>query len=189
MSLIKEITNDEIIKYEDINKINIIDELNNLNMDVVIDLIKEGNKCSLDEAFEIFEEEIKNKDLSTVIEKLIDDMRGEHIEIDNTNDVNCNDSFTDILMHTYAELQTLDERLDLNTFLKMSTSFMYKYIDNVQTIYINNKNNKLHDVYFMVLMFMSALAGKLKECPQLNSNKTIQEISVKDKLLGIVGGN
>ena len=67
----------------------------------------------------------------------------------------------------------------------MSTRYMYKYAEGIQKRYVFNKNKELRSEYDSVAMLMSALSGKLKECPQLNEDGTLHKQSIKDKLLAL----
>lgn len=59
---------------------------------------------------------------------------------------------------------------------------MYRYSDGLQKRYINKKNQELQSQYNSVGMFMSALAGKLKDCPQLDDTGKIKGSDLMSKI-------
>lgn len=183
MKLCKEFIIKDILEYEIQNDMNIINELTNLNLDVVIDLLMIGNKISFEEACEILDRELENRELTDIIKQLFEEIIG-RVPENNEPTMKSNevDSLSDVLSKFYNEIQTLDEKLDINTFLGMSTSFMYKYGDGVKERYIYNTNKQLRDNYTSIGMFMSAFAGKLKKCPQIEENGEKKEQSLVDKL-------
>lgn len=183
MKLCKEFIIKDILEYEIQNDMNIINELTNLNLDVVIDLLMIGNKILFEEACEILDRELENRELTDIIKQLFEEIIG-RVPENNEPTMKSNevDSLSDVLSKFYNEIQTLDEKLDINTFWNMSTSFMYKYGDGVKERYIYNTNKQLRDNYTSIGMFMSAFAGKLKKCPQIEENGEKKEQSLIDKL-------
>jgi hypothetical protein len=149
----------------------------------MIDLFMIGNQISWDDACEILDKELEHRELTDIVKQLVEELIGRvpetNAETMKSNEVG---SFSDVLGKFYNEIQTLDEKLDLNTFLNMSTSFMYKYSDGVKQRYIYNTNKQLRDNYTNIGMFMSAFVGKLKECPQIDEDGNKKEQSLIEKL-------
>lgn len=171
------------MNYEIQNDINIFKELAAMSLDVVIDLLAMGNKVSYDETCEILDRELENRELTDIIKQLVEELIGRTAE-DNEKTIKTEDikSFSDVLGQFYNEMQTVDEKLDINTFMNMSTNFMYKYGDGVKQRFIYNQNKQLKDNYTYIGMFMSAFTGKLKECPQINENGESNKQSLIEKL-------
>jgi hypothetical protein len=69
----------------------------------------------------------------------------------------------------------------------MSTRYLYKYAEGVKKRYVFNKNEELKSQYTNVAIFMQALGGKLKECPQLNEDGTLHKKSLAEKLKELGG--
>jgi hypothetical protein len=128
MKLTKGFIIKDILDYEMQNDVNILKELSNLNLDVVIDSLSIGNKISYEEACEILDRELEERTLTDIVKQLFEELVGKQVENDEkTVDKKELSSISDVLNHFYNEMQTVDEKLDINTFLGMSTSFMYKY--------------------------------------------------------------
>ena len=59
---------------------------------------------------------------------------------------------------------------------------MYKYADGVQKRFISDKNQELQSQFSNAMMFGQMLAGKLKECPQLNEDGTLHQKTLAEKI-------
>ena len=59
---------------------------------------------------------------------------------------------------------------------------MYKYADGVQKRFISDKNQELQSQYSNAMMLRQMLAGKLKECPQLNEDGTLHKKTLAEKI-------
>lgn len=173
----------DILDYESLEDINIFEELQALNVGVVLDLIKIGNNCTEEEADEIFSDNVEKYGLAEVVIELFKEIVGrEPDENSDTVDKNSFSSFSDLLGQFFNEMQTVDEKLSITEFWSMNTKFMYEYADGIQQRYIFNKNKEMQSQYNNVAMFMSALSGKLKECPQFNEDGTLHKKSNIEKL-------
>lgn len=187
--MVREFIIKDILKYEINNDLSIIEELSFGNIGVILDLLQIGSKWDEDTAEDWLNNEIREHGIEKVIEDLAYDLIGRRPE-DNEECINSKEikSFSDVLESFYSQIQTVDNNLGLSEFHDMSTRYLYKYAEGIQQRYIYKKNEDLKNNYSNVVMFMSALAGKLKECPQLNEDGTIHKKSVKDKLLALKGG-
>lgn len=179
----------DIIEYEYIEHVNTLEELQNGSLFVVLDLIKIGNKCGDAEA-----ESILNSALTSMnVEELFEEVAYELIGDKSDNEDECVEhssfsSFSELLDTFYNQLQVVDDKLSISDFHNMSTKYMYKYAEGVHKRYIYSKNEQLRSQYENVAMFMSALAGKLKDCPQLNEDGSLHKASLKDKLAALRKG-
>ncbi len=186
MKLTKEFIIKDILDYEINEDINIIEELQSFNLFVVFDLLMIGNKCNYEEAEYIFKNAINEMSLDELINQLAYELIGKKPEEDEEcNDSNKFSSFSEILENYYNEIQTVDKNLSLNDLWNISTRYMYVYADGLKSRYVHNKNMELQSQYSNVAMFMSALSGKLKECPQLNEDCSLKKDSIADKLRAI----
>lgn len=188
MKLIKEFIIKDLLDYELNNEVNILEELSSMNTSIIIDMIQLGNKCSDAEAFEIFNIAKKEMNKEEIVNELVLEMFGETEKDENEIDSNDIKSISDILEQFYSEIQVVDNNLSLSEFRGMSTRYLYRYADGLQKRYIVNKNKQYRDNYENVAMFMSALSGKLKECPQFNEDGTLHQKSLIEKL-GALRGN
>lgn len=183
MQLCKEFIIKDIKDYSINNDISIIDELEQCNLFVVIDMIKLGNKCDDASAESILNKAMENMTFEQVCEKLAYEVIGQEPDENRASQSNKElGSFSDILEMFYNQIQSVDENLTLSEFNSMSTKYMYKYCDGIQKRLINRKNMQYKEQYENVGMLMSALSGKLKECPQLNDDGTIHKKTLVEKL-------
>ena len=191
MRLIKEILIKDIFDYEIQNDVNILKELNNLSIDVVLDMFVLGNKISFDEACELLDRELENRELTEIIKQLVEELIGK-VPDGNEETIKSEDigSLSDVLSKFYNDMQVVDEKLDINTFMNMSMGFMYRYADGIKQRFIYKENKQLKDNFTYIGMFLSAFAGKLKECPQISEEtRTKEEILIdKFKALNNRGG-
>lgn len=172
----------DLINYMRINDVDILKELESGETFIITDLIKISNKCSDDDAINIFLELLKTMKYEDIVKQIAFEIfpieRNENTEYINNKDK----SFENILYDFYNEIQTLDERLSFTEFMNMNTETVYKYADGVKQRCIFNKNKKLRDDYDYIAMFSSALNGKLKKCPQLNADGTVHKDSLEEKI-------
>lgn len=185
MSIIKEFVINDILQYEMNNDINILEELQCCNISIIIDLIMIGNKCSYEDALNILDIELRNREITNICEEIAYSLLGKEQDDNNDEYVENSEnlSISDILHNYYNELQIVDDKLTITEFISMSTKFMFKYSEGIKQRYIYEKNKKYRDEYDSAAMILSGLAGKLKECPQLDKDGKIHKDNVKDKLL------
>jgi hypothetical protein len=185
MSIIKEFVINNILQYEMNNDINILEELQYCNISIIIDLIMIGNKCSYEDALNILDIELRNREITDICEEIAYSLLGKEQDDNNDEYVENSEnlSISDILHNYYNELQIVDDKLTITEFISMSTKFMFKYSEGIKQRYIYEKNKKYRDEYDSAAMILSGLAGKLKECPQLDKDGKIHKDNVKDKLL------
>ena len=173
----------DLFDYMISNDIDILDELESCNIFVMIDLIKMGNKCNEEEAEVILSKYIDEYGLEEVIEELAYEVIGnrpdKNSKTQNTEEFK---SFSDILESFYNDIQAIDSNLSISEFMNMSTRYMYRYADGLQKRYINNKNQELQSQFMNAMIIGSMLAGKLKECPQLDDNGSLHKQTEEDRI-------
>lgn len=174
MNLVNNYKIREILDYEE-KGLNIIEELSCLNIDVIIDMIKLGNHCSVEEAEDILKINYEKYTLEEIAEELVYSIVGRRAE-NGEETYNENDaiSFSDILNKYYDDIAALDSKLNISEFWEMSTSYLHKYADGVGKRFVKEKNMQIRMQYNMIGMFMQALAGKLKQCPELKENGQLE---------------
>lgn len=183
MEIVKEFKIRDILNYELTEDINLFDELEQGELFVIQDLIKLGNNCDDEKANEILDKALDNYSLTEIVETISKCLIGKQAEKnEETVDRSEYKSFSDILEEFYSQIQTVDNTLSFGDFLDMSTRYMYRYSDGLQKRYINKKNQELQSQYNSVGMFMSALAGKLKDCPQLDDTGKIKGSDLISKI-------
>lgn len=176
MKLVNEFIIKDILDYEVMNNVNILQELQNCNLFIILDLLKIGNKCSDEEAEELLCTALFTHDIEDVVDELAVELIGREPDKDGNNvDKEKFQSFSDVLEYFYNEIQTVDTNLGLNDFWNISTRYMYRYADGLKQRYIFKKNQELQSQYSNVAMFMQAFVGKLKECPQLNEDGSMKK--------------
>ena len=172
MRLTKGFTVGDIIEYEITEDINILEEFRYGNTDIVISCLMLGNKCNLEDACKIFADANKEYELVKIIEVLITEIVGKQVEkTENTEEQKEIKTLSDMLLESYAEIQTYDNRLDFNSFLNMSTKLLWKYAEIVRKIYINNENKRLKDTWEQINMLFGMFTGELKKCPEIGNDK------------------
>lgn len=173
----------DLFDYMISNDIDILDELESCNIFVMIDLIKMGNKCNEEEAEVILSKYIDEYGLEEVVEELAYEVIGnrpdENSKTQTTEEFK---SFSDILESFYNDIQAIDSNLSISEFMNMSTRYMYRYADGLQKRYINNKNQELQSQFMNAMIIGSMLAGKLKECPQLDDNGSLHKQTEEDRI-------
>lgn len=184
MSIVKEFIIKEVLDYELNTDINILEELQSCNLSIMIDLIKLGNKCSDEEAEDILDRCINELGFEETVTQLAYELIGTRPD-ENKDSTNSEEfsSFSEVLEDFYNNIQSVDEKLGLSDFWNMSTRYMYKYADGIQSRFINNKNIKLQDSYELTAMILRGLGGELDECPRYDEDGTVHKESNKDRVL------
>ena len=189
MKIINEFIIKDILDYEILEEVNILDELEQCNLSVIIDLIRIGNKCSEAEAENIFNKALEEKELTDVIEDIAYELIGkrpdENDEIVNSREYS---SFSEILENFYNDIQSVDKNLGLSEFWNISTRYMYRYADGLQKRFINDTNLKWRDLYMDKVMLAQMLGGKLKDCPQLDEDGSLHRDSEIEKIKAFFAG-
>lgn len=173
----------DLISYEEINDTDILKNLQFGEIDTVIDLIAIGLGCDVDEAVKMLDNALQTHTLIEIIENIAWCLVGKQEVKEDTPKVDKNEykSLTDIFEGMYQQLQIVDG-LGLADFFNMSTRYLYKYANGVQKRYILKKNEELQSQYSNISMMVSALGGKLRECPQLDETGKIKQLSLQDRL-------
>lgn len=183
MSLCKEFIVKEVLDYELNNDMNILEELSQGNLFIIIDLIKLGNHCDDAEAESILNKSIEEIGYEKTVEELAYELIGRKPDKnEETTDSKKYSSFSEVLEDFYDSVQTVDKNFGLSEFWNISTKYLFKYADGVQKRYISDKNQELQAQYSNVVMFGQMLAGKLKECPQLNEDGTLHKKSLAEQI-------
>jgi hypothetical protein len=184
--LIKEFIIKDIINYELVNDVNILEELSYGNFDIVLDVIKLGLKCSDEDALKLLEEYIDKYGYEQTIKYLAYDLIGkEPSDTDDKTDVSDYKSFSDILETFYNEIQTVDKNLSLSDFWNISTRYMYRYAEGLKSRYTFNLNQQSKEQFLNAETFLGLLFGKLKKPLQFDENGNVitnDNKTVKQKL-------
>lgn len=179
----------DLFDYMILNEIDILEELESCNLFVMIDLIKIGNKCSEEEAEATLDKYINEYGLEAVVEELAYEVIGHKPdENEDTQSSREFQSFSDILESFFNDIQSFDNNLSISEFMGMSTRYMFRYADGIQKRYINNKNQELQSQFTNAMIIGSMLAGKLKECPQLDDDGSLHKQSNEDKIKAFFAG-
>lgn len=183
MQICKEFIIREVLDYELNNDINIFDELSQANLFIILDLIKLGNKCDDAEAESIFNKAVEEYGYDETVKELAYELIGRRPDDNEKNNVDKKySSFSEVLEDFYNNIQTVDKNFGLSEFWNISTRYMYKYADGVQKRFISDKNQELQSQFSNAMMFGQMLAGKLKECPQLNEDGTLHQKTLAEKI-------
>ncbi len=183
MQICKEFIIREVLDYELNNDINIFDELSQANLFIILDLIKLGNKCDDAEAESIFNRAVEEYGYDEAVKELAYELIGRRPDDNEKNNVDKKySSFSEVLEDFYNNIQTVDKNFGLSEFWNISTRYMYKYADGVQKRFISDKNQELQSQFSNAMMFGQMLAGKLKECPQLNEDGTLHKKTLAEKI-------
>lgn len=183
MQICKEFIIREVLDYELNNDINIFDELSQANLFIILDLIKLGNKCDDAEAESIFNRAVEEYGYDEAVKELAYELIGRRPDDNEKNNVDKNySSFSEVLEDFYNNIQSVDKNFGLSEFWNISTRYMYKYADGVQKRFISDKNQELQSQFSNAMMFGQMLAGKLKECPQLNEDGTLHQKTLAEKI-------
>ena len=170
-----------IIEYEAEEDISLFNELGSCESYVVADLIKISLGCNDNDANTLLEKALENYDIEDICKYCAEKLVGKASDSDEKLDLDKFKNYSDILEYFFNELQGIDE-LPLDTFLQMSTRYLYKYSEGVKKRYINRKNTETQSQYSLVVMMGSLLAGKLKECPQYDENGNLKKKSVIEQI-------
>jgi hypothetical protein len=182
LNFIKEIKIKDIMNYEMTEGINLLNELEELETYVIIDLIKMSNKCNDEIANKILEDAMKEYSLAEICIYVGESIVGKQMnDSDEAVDKDKYSSFSDCLEQFYSQIQIVDT-LSFGDFMEMSTRQLYRYSDGLQKRYINKKNQELQSQFTNISMLMSGLAGKLKECPQLDENGKMKKKDIFDQI-------
>lgn len=183
MQICKEFIIREVLDYELNNDINIFDELSQANLFIILDLIKLGNKCDDAEAESIFNKAVEEYGYDEAVKELAYELIGRRPDDNEKNNVDKKySSFSEVLEDFYNSIQAVDKNFGLSEFWNISTRYMYKYADGVQKRFISDKNQELQSQFSNAMMFGQMLAGKLKECPQLNEDGTLHQKTLAEKI-------
>ena len=176
----------DLISYEEVNDTNILKSLQFGETDTITDLIVIGSGCSADEAVERLDKALQNSTLDEIINDIVYCLIGKQKINEDTPTMDKKDyeSLTDVFEIMYQQLKIVDG-LSLSDFMNMRVRYLYRYADGVQKSYILKKNEELQSHYSNVAMLMSALGGKLKECPQLDETGKIKKMSLQERIIAL----
>lgn len=179
----KEFIIKDIIDYMNNKDVDIIEDLCYCNLSTMVDIIMIGNKCMEEEAEKILYETIDKLGLEQTAINLAYEIIGKKPdEKDEVINKNKYSSFSEVLEDFYDNIQTVDKNFSLDIFWNMSTRYLYKYSEGVKKRYVNDKNLELQSQYSNAMMIGQMLAGKLKECPQLNEDGTLHKETLAEKI-------
>lgn len=182
--IIREISIREIMDYEILNNINIIEEIANLNFDVMHDVIKLAYNIDDDEAYKILEDNIETKGVEEVAKELCIDIIGREPSEKSDENVTEFKSFSDVLNDFYNQIQCIDSNLSLTDFWNLSTKYMYKYTDGLKDRYIFNLNKKSEEQFLAAEQLLGLLFGKIKKPIHFDNNGVSSASNdLKSKLL------
>ena len=183
MNLCREFVIKDLFDYMIMNETDILEEIGYGNLSVMIDVIQIGNKCSEEEAENVLYSAIDAYGIEQVIEELAYEVIGYRPD-ENDKKQNSKEfkSFSDILESFYNDIQSVDNKLSISEFMHMSTRYMFRYADGLQKRFINNKNKELQSQYMNAMLIGSMLAGKLKECPQLDDTGAVKKEDKMEKM-------
>lgn len=182
MQLTKEFLIGDIWDYE-IDRIDILEQLSQLNLFIVIDLLMIGNKCDEAEAESLFNKYLETMTFEQIVEELTFEVIGAKPNDNKDDNVEVKQStFSDILWSFFNELQAVDKNLSISEFRSMSTKNMYKYAEGVKERYINDMNKEFEKMYMDKVMLAKSMNGDLKECPRLDADGSLHKDSLQDKL-------
>lgn len=176
MLVVKEFIIKDIISYETLNDVNILEELEQGELYIILDLIMMGNKCSYEEAECIFRQALESSDLSEIVNNIAECLVGKQTDDkEQTVDRDKYKNFSSILLDFFEQLQIVDSTISYSDFMNMSTQMMYKYANGIQKRYINERNVAYRESFENAVILLGALSGKVKEPPQISEkdiNKT-----------------
>lgn len=182
MNIVKNFIVKDLINYEQNNNINIITELKNGEYTVIVDLLAIGNNIGINEAIGLFQELIKNYEYIDIVKSLSISIFGENNNSDNGYVDTTNKTLSDILMDFYNEIHTIDD-LDINSFLNMNTTSIYKYAEGVKQRYIYNINNRRREAFESAQIDTGVKYGGLKEVPLVSEDTFMSKADKKAKWL------
>jgi hypothetical protein len=182
MNIVKNFIVKDLINYEQNNNINIITELKNGEYTVIVDLLAIGNNIDINEAIGLFQELIKNYEYIDIVKSLSISIFGENNNSENGYVDTTNKTLSDILMDFYNEIHTIDD-LDINSFLNMNTTSIYKYAEGVKQRYIYNINNRRREALERSQIDAGVKFGGLKEVPLVSEDTFMSKAEKKAKWL------
>ena len=183
MQICKEFIVKDLLDYMVINDVDILQELSYCNLSTMVDMVMIGNKCTEAEAEDTLYKIIDEIGIEKTVEKLAYEVIGkEPTDEDKKQDNKKYSSFSEVLEDFYNSIQAVDKNFGLSEFWNISTRYMYKYADGVQKRFISDKNQELQSQFSNAMMFGQMLAGKLKECPQLNEDGTLHQKTLAEKI-------
>lgn len=154
----------DIIDYEALHNINIIEQMSFCNFDILIDMIKLSLKCDDTEAERIVTESIDKYGFAETFQKVLTELIGREADEDQNGNINKEiHKFSDILMDFYNEFQALDNNLSLTEFWAMTTEYMYKYADGLIQRLVYNSNRHATDSYIDAITMTGVMFGKMKK--------------------------
>lgn len=179
----KEFIINDIINYESINDINILSELECGETYIIVDLIMLGNKCTYEEAEDIFNKSLETMSIEDIIKDIAICLVGsEQNKQEKTVDRNNYKNFSSILMEFFEQLQIVDNNITYSEFMGMSTRMLYRYADGIQKRYINNRNAEYRESFENAAILLGALCGKIKEPPKINIEDINNKTSLADRV-------
>ena len=172
----------DIIGYEEIEQVSLLDELAHCSIDVIIDLISISNKIDVESSIKLLEDVLKNNDITYVLKELSIALIGKAVE-DEKEQVNKKEysSYTEILLDFYRQIQRVDN-LMLSDFLNMTTKMMYKYCDGLNERYIVSLNKSMQDHFNEACILSGVVFGSLKEVPQFDMDGSIHKKTLREKI-------
>ena len=172
----------DIIGYEEVEQVSLLEELAHCSIDVIIDLISISNKIDVESSIKLLEDVLKNNDITYVLKELNIALVGKTVE-DEKEAVNKKEynSYTEILLDFYRQIQRVDT-LSLSDFLNMTTKMMYKYCDGLNERYIVSLNKSMQDNFNNACILSGVMFGSLKEVPQFNMDGSIHKKTLREKI-------
>ena len=176
----------DLITYESSNDVDIINDLQLGEIDTIVDLISLGACCDVEKAVNLLDNALQSNTLIEIINNIVWCLIGKQEVKDDTPKMNKDEykNLSNAFEIMYEQLQAVDN-ISLSEFMNMSTRYLYRYADGIQKRYILNKNQELTSQYTSIGMLMSALVGKLKECPQLDETGQIKKMSLQERILAV----
>lgn len=177
----------DLITYESSNDVDIIKDLQLGEIDTIVDLISLGACCDVEKAVNMLDNALQSNTLIEIINNIVWCLIGKQEVKDDTPKMEKDEykNLSNAFEIMYDQLQAVDDNISLSEFMNMSTRYLYRYADGIQKRYILNKNQELTSQYTSVGMLMSALAGKLKECPQLDETGQIKKMSLQERIIAL----
>ena len=176
----------DLITYESSNDVDIINDLQLGEIDTIVDMLSHGACCDVEKAVNLLDNALQSNTLIEIINNIVWCLIGKQEVKDDTPKMNKDEykNLSNAFEIMYEQLQAVDN-ISLSEFMNMSTRYLYRYADGIQKRYILNKNQELTSQYTSIGMLMSALVGKLKECPQLDETGQIKKMSLQERILAV----
>lgn len=189
--LVKEFIIKDILDYEILNDVNILEELSSGNLFILHDLIMIGNKCSSDDADRLVEEYLVKYGFDKTFELMAEELIGRKASDNKDGNIKKDyNSFSEVLEDFYNQIQSIDKNLSLSDFWNISTRYMYKYADGLKDRFILNLNKHSQESFINAENFIGLLFGKLKEPLYFNEDGKMQKhndknMTLKEKILAV----